>query len=48
MNRNSDFAIERRLRRPGPALHKRFTDAVFALRRTAYAITRERILIEEA
>ncbi len=48
MNRKSGFATERRLRLPDPALRWRFIDAASALRRTAYAITRERILIEEA
>ena len=48
MNRNSDFAIERQLRRLDPALRWRFTDAASALRRTPYVITQERVLIEEA
>ena len=39
-----DYAMERRLRQADPALHKRFTDAVFALQ---YNLSRYRLIFPE-
>ncbi|MDO5133423.1 MAG: hypothetical protein Q4D81_10655 [Eubacteriales bacterium] len=43
-NVNSDFAMERRLRELSPDLHRRFTDAVFALQ---YTLSRYKLIFPE-